>query len=312
MVDSQNTDMRRAVVQKLESLRRAGVQCVPRSAYVASASQVTTPTSQNANVAERPLTESPRQPVSSPTAKRDDDSAIAAGKPATTSAATTSDPKSALPSKPQPSVSTPRPAVIGLPNALASAERPEALRILSDEVAACTKCQSLVGSRTRTVFGVGNPDARLVFFGEAPGADEDRLGEPFVGKAGQLLTKIIEACTLTRDDVYIMNVVKCRPPANRNPTPDEANNCRSFFQRQLEIIRPEFICCLGAIATSTLLDTTLSVGRLRGKFHDWNGVKVMVTYHPAYLLRNADAKKLVWSDMKMLISEMGIQLPKKG
>jgi len=197
-------------------------------------------------------------------------------------------------------------------NALASSERPEALRVLADEVSGCTKCQSLVGSRTQTVFGVGNPDARLVFFGEAPGADEDRLGEPFVGKAGQLLTKIIEACTLTRDDVYIMNVVKCRPPANRNPTPDEASNCRPFFQKQLEIIRPEFICCLGAIATSTLLDTTLSVGRLPGKFHDWNGVKVMVTYHPAYLLRNADAKKLVWSDMKMLISEMGIQLPKKG
>jgi DNA polymerase len=145
--------------------------------------------------------------------------------------------------------------------------------------------------------------------GEAPGADEDRQGEPFVGRAGQLLTKIIEACTLRRQDVYILNVLKCRPPGNRTPTSDEAASCRPFFRRQLEIIRPEFICCLGSVAAATLLDTTESIGRLRGRFHDWCGVKVLVTYHPAYLLRNPAAKKQVWDDMKMLMKEMGIVVP---
>lgn len=191
---------------------------------------------------------------------------------------------------------------------IASAERPQALRVLAEEVAACTRCEQLATTRTQTVFGVGNPSARLVFFGEAPGADEDRQGEPFVGKAGQLLTKIIEACTLTRDDVYIMNVLKCRPPGNRNPTSDEADHCRHFFERQFDIIRPEFICCLGSIAATTLLETTQSIGRLRGRFHTWRGMQVMATYHPAYLLRNPSAKKLVWADMKLLMKEMGIDL----
>lgn len=181
------------------------------------------------------------------------------------------------------------------------------LRILADEVSGCTQCHELASTRKQTVFGVGDPNARLVFFGEAPGADEDRLGEPFVGRAGQLLTKIIEACTLSRDDVYIMNVLKCRPPGNRNPTPEEAQHCRPFFERQFEIVKPEFICCLGAIAATTLLETSSSVGRLRGRFHDWRGIKVLVTYHPSYLLRNADAKKLVWADMKMLMKEMGLR-----
>jgi DNA polymerase len=162
------------------------------------------------------------------------------------------------------------------------------------------------------VFGVGNPNARLLFFGEAPGADEDRLGEPFVGRAGQLLTKIIEACTLRREDVYIMNVLKCRPPGNRNPTSEEAANCRPFFERQLEIIQPEYIVCLGSIAATTLLDTNASIGRLRGQFHDYRGIPVLATYHPAYLLRNPSAKKLVWEDMKMLMKAMGLQLPTKS
>jgi len=185
----------------------------------------------------------------------------------------------------------------------------ETLQILAQEVAGCTRCQALAETRTQTVFGVGNPNARLVFFGEAPGADEDRQGEPFVGRAGQLLTKIIEACTLKREDVYILNVLKCRPSGNRNPTPEEAQNCRPFFEQQLDIIRPEFICCLGAIATTTLLETTEPIGRLRGRFHDWRGIRVMATYHPAYLLRNPPAKRMVWDDMKMLMKEMGIKMP---
>ena len=183
------------------------------------------------------------------------------------------------------------------------------LHVVRKEVDKCTMCTELAGSRTQTVFGVGNPDARLCFLGEAPGADEDRQGEPFVGRAGQLLTKIIEACTMKREDVYILNILKCRPPGNRNPSPQESENCSDFLHQQLDIIQPEYICCLGSIAATNLLDTKLSIGKLRGKFHLYQGIKVIATYHPAYLLRNPSAKKQVWEDMKMLMREMGIAIP---
>lgn len=182
------------------------------------------------------------------------------------------------------------------------------LEILAQEVAACTRCEELARTRTQTVFGVGDPHARLVFLGEAPGADEDRLGEPFVGRAGQLLTKIIEACHMKREDVYIMNVLKCRPPGNRNPFPEESHNCSGFRRRQLELIDPEFICCLGAIAAQAFLNTTESIGRLRGRVHEQEGRKVVCTYHPAYLLRNPSAKRDTWEDMKLLMREMGVEL----
>ena len=188
------------------------------------------------------------------------------------------------------------------------AERVAALEIMQREVAGCTRCQLLAATRTQTVFGVGNPQARLCFLGEAPGADEDAQGIPFVGRAGQLLTKIIEACTLKREDVYILNVLKCRPPDNRTPEEDEVANCRGYLERQLEIIRPEFICCLGAVAARTLLNSTLSIGRLRGDFHDYQGIPVLCTYHPSYLLRNPAAKRDVWEDMKVLMGRMGINL----
>lgn len=145
--------------------------------------------------------------------------------------------------------------------------------------------------------------------GEGPGADEDRIGEPFVGAAGQLLDKILNACTLSRDDVYILNTVKCRPPGNRNPAESELENCWPYAVRQLEIIQPEFICCLGSVAAKTVLETKLSIGKLRGQFHQLGSSKVVVTYHPAYLLRTPSAKKHTWNDMKMLMSEMGIELP---
>ena len=150
--------------------------------------------------------------------------------------------------------------------------------------------------------------ARLCFLGEAPGADEDRQGEPFVGRAGQLLTKIIEACTLKREDVYILNVLKCRPPGNRTPLPHEVGNCRGFLDRQLQIIRPEYICCLGALAAQTLLQTDTPISRLRGSMQEYRGIQVMCTYHPAYLLRNPSAKREVWEDMKKLMAKMGIAL----
>jgi DNA polymerase len=183
--------------------------------------------------------------------------------------------------------------------------------LLQNEVVGCTRCPALVRNRTQTVFGVGNIKPRLCFFGEAPGADEDRIGQPFVGRAGQLLDKIIEACTLRREDVYILNTLKCRPPENRAPTEDEVENCRDFFERQLAILQPEFVCCLGATAAKALLRTNLALGRLRGRFHDVQGYKVIVTYHPAYLLRNPAAKKDTWEDMKILLKEMGIELPQK-
>lgn len=182
------------------------------------------------------------------------------------------------------------------------------LEVLQHEVAACTRCEELARTRTQTVFGTGDPRARLCFMGEAPGADEDRLGEPFVGRAGQLLNKIIEACRLRREEVYICNVIKCRPPGNRNPLPEEASNCRPFLERQLELVQPEFICCLGAVAAQNLLGTQLSIGKLRGKVHAYRGAKVVCTYHPAYLLRNPAAKKDTWEDMKFLMREMGVEL----
>jgi DNA polymerase len=182
------------------------------------------------------------------------------------------------------------------------------LAILRQEVADCMRCVELAGTRTQTVFGAGPPDARLCFFGEAPGADEDASGVPFVGRAGQLLTKIIEACKLSRDDVYIMNVLKCRPPDNRAPLPDEVANCRPFFERQLEIIRPEFICCLGASAARALLQTEEPIGRLRGRWFTSGPARVICTYHPSYLLRHPAAKRDVWDDMKLLMAALGIPL----
>ena len=182
------------------------------------------------------------------------------------------------------------------------------LEVLRGEVAGCTRCSELASTRTQTVFGTGPANARLVFFGEAPGADEDASGEPFVGKAGQLLTKIIEACTLKREDVYIMNVLKCRPPGNRNPEPAEVINCRYYFERQLEIIRPEFICCLGTVAAQALLEGREPIGRLRGRWFNYGSATVICTYHPSYLLRNPAAKRDVWDDMKRLMARMGVEL----
>ncbi|MFH1867651.1 MAG: uracil-DNA glycosylase [Candidatus Omnitrophota bacterium] len=170
---------------------------------------------------------------------------------------------------------------------------------LRQKVEACREC-ALSQSRRNLVFGEGNPDAALMFIGEAPGLEEDIQGKPFVGKAGILLTKIIEAISLKRKDVYIANCLKCRPPQNRNPLPSEVFSCREFFLKQIEIIRPEVICCLGKFAMQTLLVSDEPISRARGKFYDLDGIKVMPTFHPAYLLRNPSEKKLVWEDMKKI------------
>jgi uracil-DNA glycosylase len=171
----------------------------------------------------------------------------------------------------------------------------------------CTACR-LAGTRKNVVFGVGSPNADLMFIGEAPGRDEDEKGEPFVGRAGQLLTDIIKAMKLTRDDVYIANVIKCRPPENRNPEPDELDECRPFIRRQVELIQPKVIVALGKFGLQSLTGKAYSISAVRGQWLDYNGIKLMPTYHPAYLLRTPAAKKDVWNDMKKVMAELGIGL----
>lgn len=183
------------------------------------------------------------------------------------------------------------------------ADEPKTLEELRRIVESCATCP-LLQERTQVVFGVGNPDAELMFVGEAPGRDEDLQGEPFVGRAGQLLTRIIEAMGMKRGDVYIANILKCRPPGNRNPRPEEIRCCEPFLIQQIRIIKPKIIVALGTFAAQTLLKTDASISFLRGKFHDYHGVKLMPTYHTAYLLRNPSEKKSVWEDMKLVMKEL--------
>lgn len=180
---------------------------------------------------------------------------------------------------------------------LSNAEKVEELKKLEEQVKECTKCD-LCKNITNIVFGTGNPDADLMFVGEAPGHYEDIQGEPFVGRAGQLLTKIIESIDLKRSDVYIANILKCRPPGNRNPNADEIALCSPHLIKQIGIISPKIICALGTFAAQTLLDTKEPIGKLRGKFFEYQGTKFLATYHPAYLLRNPNDKKKVWADIK--------------
>jgi uracil-DNA glycosylase family 4 len=179
----------------------------------------------------------------------------------------------------------------------------ERLRIIRADIGDCTRCK-LHSGRTNIVFGVGSPDARLMFVGEGPGADEDEQGEPFVGRAGQLLTQIIKAMGLSREDVYIANVVKCRPPGNRNPEPDEIAECSPFLEAQIQAIRPVVIVALGKFAAQTLLQTETPISRLRGQFHQRGDTVVMPTFHPSYLLRNPASKREVWEDMKLVMKRL--------
>ena len=178
----------------------------------------------------------------------------------------------------------------------------ETLKDIRANLGECVRC-GLSENRTRIVFGQGHPNARLMFVGEGPGQEEDLAGEPFVGAAGQLLTRIIEAIKLAREDVYIANVVKCRPPGNRTPQPEEIATCSPFLRRQIAAIRPLFICTLGGCAAQTLLGTKAPISRLRGRFYDFAGIRVLPTFHPAYLLRNPEKKREVWEDLKRLMKE---------
>lgn len=180
---------------------------------------------------------------------------------------------------------------------------PETLEAVRLDLGDCRRCRLSKG-RKNIVFGAGNPQARLVFVGEGPGYEEDQKGEPFVGSAGRLLTKIIEAIKHTRKEVYICNIIKCRPPGNRNPLPDEIKVCSPFLRRQIAAIKPDFICALGTFAAQTLLETKEPISKLKGRFHEYMGIKVLPTYHPAYLLRNPDKKRSVWEDMKKLMKAL--------
>lgn len=209
-----------------------------------------------------------------------------------------------------PSSSTPTPSPSSLVAGILvnGADKTAQLTQLAQCVADCRRCPELASTRTQTVFGVGDPQAKIMFIGEAPGADEDQQGEPFVGRAGQLLNKIIAACGLTREEIYICNILRCRPPGNRNPSDDEARNCREFLDGQITIVGPEYIVCWGSVAARNLLGGDAPIGKMRGKFYEYEGAKVLCTYHPSYLLRNPSAKKDVWEDMQFLFRDMGIEL----
>jgi len=182
---------------------------------------------------------------------------------------------------------------------------PETLEAIRTDLGDCRRCR-LSGSRKMIVFGSGDPHAKIVFVGEGPGYEEDQRGEPFVGAAGKLLTKIIEAMNLNREQVYICNIVKCRPPGNRNPMPEEIDTCSPFLKRQIAAIKPDVICALGTFAAQTLLETKEPISKLRGRFHNYMGIRLMPTYHPAFLLRNSDKKRDVWEDMKKVMKSLSL------
>jgi DNA polymerase len=215
--------------------------------------------------------------------------------------------------EPEPTIpprKTTPPSPIISTETVASGDRAGALKIIQDELVGCTRCPLAFQGRHTIVFGDGNPDARLMFIGEGPGADEDAQGLPFVGRAGQLLNNMIAAMGLKRSDVYIANIVKCRPPQNRVPEPEEANTCTPFLFRQIDIIRPQVIVALGATAATYLLGGKSPLARLRGRLHEARGAKLIVTYHPAYLLRDPTQKKEAWKDLQLAMADLGLKTPK--
>jgi uracil-DNA glycosylase family 4 len=202
-----------------------------------------------------------------------------------------------------PAPSATLPPVIG--------DKPSALKLIREDIGECTRCRLHKG-RTNLVFGVGNVNADLMFVGEGPGADEDAQGEPFVGRAGQLLNNMISAMGLRREDVYIANVVKCRPPQNRTPEKDECDTCSPFLMRQIDVIKPKVIVALGAVAAKNLLAVSDSMANLRGRWYDFRNSKLLVTYHPAYLLRDPRQKKEAWKDLQMAMKYLGLKPPAKA
>jgi DNA polymerase len=190
-------------------------------------------------------------------------------------------------------------------------DRAQALKIIREDIGDCTRCVLHKQGRKQIVFGVGNPNAELMFIGEAPGADEDIQGEPFVGRAGQLLNNMIKAMGINREDVYIANIIKCRPPGNRTPERDECETCSPFLMRQIAVVKPKVIVALGAVAAKTLLAINAPMMEMRGRWYDFRGTKLAVTYHPAFLLRDPRQKKEAWKDLQMVMKELGWKVPAK-
>lgn len=271
--------IRRQLLQRLESLRLAGVEFLPRSEGQSAGFTINPPATVDAT----------RPAATEQTAIETAEPCIA--------------PVSVAKEQAAPEGAEPR--------------RTE-LQLLAQQVAQCKRCPELALTRTQTVFGVGPLDPELCFVGEAPGADEDRQGEPFVGAAGQLLNRIIAAMGMKRQEVYICNILRCRPPGNRTPKSGEADNCREWLDQTLRIVRPRFICCLGGCAATNLLGINLSVGKMRKKFYEYEGIPVICTYHPSYLVRMKEpaelkkAKAEVWDDMKLLLAKMGREIPAPG
>ena len=305
-VDFGEDQTRRALIQQLEGLRRAGVTHWKRIEPIF-------PTS-------KPTTRPEHTQTTQSGAPRNPDHSASHSPPAMLSAHATpvSDRSAAAVTKSTvvaqtavaPPIMAPRPPF--QPLDLPLVDRVAGLAALAERVKNCTRCQELVATRTKTVFGVGNPQAKILFLGDAPGADEDAQGEPFVGESGKLLNDIIiKACRIQREEIYICNVIRCRPPGNRQPATEEAGNCREYLDGQIAHVNPEYIVCWGTCAAQNLLGTTEYIGTLRRKFFTYGRAKVLCTYHPAYLLRNPAAKKDVWEDIQMLFLDMGIDLRKK-
>lgn len=270
-----------ATITHLEELREKGVQHVPVSAETLQLFRRPAPIAQRPNAAAAVVRVSTPPPVAAPV-------------------------------KAAPAPPAPTPTPVG-------GDRSARLEALARKVLACTKCPDIVAARTKVVFGVGNPNADLMFVGEAPGADEDLAGEPFVGKAGQLLDKIIHAMGLDRQHVYIANILKCRPDTpgqsagNRKPTPDEMKTCIAYLQEQIDIIQPKVLVALGATAVEGLLGNTVGITKLRGNWREYRGIPLMPTYHPAYLLRNqaVTEKRKVWEDMLQVMERLGLPISEK-
>lgn len=304
-VEMDAEQIRRAVIQQLEAQRRSGVTHWKRIEAVAPV-RAEVPASVPVPVVREPVPVAsevpPKQaPVEAPT--------------------TTAVPRvNLLGEVESPEVAKKKSTAVESPAAprapfepldLSLGDRVKGLAKLQEQVRNCTRCKELACTRTQTVFGVGNPQAKIMFVGEAPGADEDAQGEPFVGRSGQLLNDIIKACGLKREDIYICNVLRCRPPGNRLPAPEEAANCREYLDGQIAHVNPDYIVCWGACAAQNLLGSTEAIGKMRGKFFTYGRSKVACTYHPSYLMRNPAAKKDVWEDMKWLFLDMGVDLRAK-
>ena len=303
-----------ASLQTLEYLQRLGVKHLPKpsaqlSEILADWVDVSSKGSSGTSIAssrtqlqapepKQPTMQVPKQPAPAPAQVSTQVSAPASVQVASPSAM---EPAARSVAKPSwPPVESP-----WMTPARTAQDRSEALGQLKLQVEACRLCKDIVCHRRQTVFGVGPVTTRFVMIGDAPGPEEDRLGEPFVGSSGELFDKILRATGIPRDQVYILNTLKCRPPNNRVPSDLELDNCRPYMEAQLEILQPEYIICWGATAVRAVLQTTESIGRLRGRFHCYKKAKVLVTYHPTYLERAPEAKKLTWQDMQMLMRELG-------